>query len=332
MYEILFNLILFGMSIEVYKPIENIEEKKDNKVKKEFFDFENLDGPLKKLLYNEGKNSTYEQRQEKFNELLDDKIEELELEKNREIWLVIDGFKWKLKSILSILEDTWKKLLNENKEGEKIGKNDWNKIETPIMSAKYWEYKDIVENMSFKNKDIVIELINNHEVLPEMEIWEKKWDNSKYMNILKDTGKDLLNINREEDGRKNIDKDMEVMFKNYLYANVQTYNSSGLTSSSQLEDSFKKNSLESLDQIKTGEEKTLGTIDPNKKYFSAWNIKIVWSKLIYMWSDKPGREEITLVVMDPEKKEVSKIVFVIDILDVSIENTPENVSGLETNV
>lgn len=329
MYEILFNLILFGMSIEVYKPIENIEEKKDNKVKKEFFDFENLDGPLKKLLYNEDKNSTYEQRQKEFDNFLNDEIEKLKLEKDREIWFAIDGCKWKLDWFKKIAKDTLEELKNRNKGGDE---NDWNKLETPILSEKYWKYNDIVDNMSFKNKDIVVELINNHEVLPEMEIWEKKWDNSKYMNILKDTGKDLLNINREEDGRKNIDKDMEVMFKNYLYANVQTYNSSGLTSSSQLEDSFKKNSLESLDQIKTGEEKTLGTIDPNKKYFSAWNIKIVWSKLIYMWSDKPGKEEITLVVMDPEKKEVSKIVFVIDILDVSIENTPENVSGLETNV
>jgi hypothetical protein len=123
------------------------------------------------------------------------------------------------------------------------------------------------------------------------------------------------------------------MIKNYALKNIQTYNSSWLTSSTQIESWLenKSGNIDNKNSLNIWENMILGNVDPNKQYFSSWNVKVVWSRLIYMWSDNLGKEEITVIIVDKDKKEISKKIFVIDIVGESIDNTPEAISSSGIN-
>jgi len=171
-----------------------------------------------------------------------------------------------------------------------------NEIDNPQLNPNKFnpDFVKYFDNIDIQNKAEFIYILNNSEILPEM-------------------GMDF--------------------FKDYALKNIQTYNSSWATSSTQSETEWENRSenKNSKNILKLGEKMILGDIDPNKQYFSGWNVKIVWSRLIYMWSDNFGKEEITLIVLDQNKKEISKKIFVVDIVEESIDNTPEAVSSSGIN-
>ncbi len=265
------------MSIEIYKPIENLEKEKNL----EMNDFLDFDKDLENSFWNfltKNKDAWSEERQNWFNNWLKNATSKLNKKKDGVVEKEVNGFKNKMRELGGQIKDLGKNLFNKESE-EKIDNPQLNKNK---FNPDFVEYFD---NIDIQNKAEFIDILNNSEILPEM-------------------GMD---------------------FRDYAQENIQTYNSSWATSSTQIvnewESRLENKNTENI--LKPWEKMILGDIDPNKQYFSTWNVKIVWSRLIYMWSENPGKEEITVIVVDQNKKEISKKIFVVDIVEKSIEWTPE---------